>query len=119
VAREWIVTWALLTAGETDILDRKKREQSEQLLNGIARRSWQNENDAVEIASRADWLTPLHGFSEIDEIAAIYERLGQIRNDLLHAGKNKSARKSTKLEQAIQQIGGWLDQIVLPAGVGP
>lgn len=119
VAREWIVTWALLTAGETDILDRKKREQSEQLLNGIARRSWQNENDAVEMASRADWLTPLHGFSEIDEIAATYERLGQIRNDLLHAGKNKSARKSTKLEQAIQQIGGWLDQIVLPAGVGP
>lgn len=115
VAREWVVSWALLNVGEGDLLDRDKRHQAERSLSAIAKQAWQSKDEAEKEADQSELLTSLLTAQGIARYAATYERLGQIRNDLLHAGKNKSARKSSKLEQDIQQVGEWLDEMTLPA----
>lgn len=118
VAREWVVSWALLCAEETDLLDRDKRYFAERALSATARQARQDGNGSEEPENQPAWVAQLLTDAQVGRAAAIYERLGQIRNDLLHAGKNKSARKSTRLEKDIQQIGDWLDQIALPTGNG-
>lgn len=113
MAREWVVSWAMLSMGETDLLERNKRLQTERQLSALARQERRAEDDdgLHEEMNAAAQLSAVEGAAAV---AATFDRLGQIRNDLLHAGKNKNARKSSKLEKDVQKIGEWLDEIALP-----
>lgn len=117
VAREWIVSWAMLTIDfEQNLLDRNLRYLAERGLGYLEQelihgRKPQNfDPPAIE-----DLVNVLRKQPQIESIVKTYQRIGDIRNDLLHAGKNLSAGKASKLEINIQKVGQWLDKIALPS----
>jgi len=117
VAREWLVSWAMVQIGETDLLDRGKRMAVEQVITALIH-SQRTEDEPIDDPVHSQHETDLHtrlaAVDGLERLVAEYDHLGQIRNDLLHAGKNKSAMRADRLERQVLKIGQILDGFRLP-----
>lgn len=108
IAREWVISWFLICQSIHDILNRTLRHKVEKSLG-----------EALQAKRQGDFQ-----LSQIDKELAIipnasqaidlYNELGTIRNDLMHAGKRKDALPGKKLEKRIRQVCSRLDELVLP-----
>ncbi len=99
----------MLHLGMTEMTDREIRGAVEEAF-GIEQQRVQG-NDAV--ASTAVHQRLLL----IDNVAvaiSLYAELGDLRNDLLHAGKRASARPSKTLARAVPKLCGQIDDLELP-----
>lgn len=116
VAREWIVSWTLFAVQPNEsLLDRNQRYLIERSLGhlGLEKRKGVilTQYDPPTIEST---VTALRHLPEVDAVVKRYDAVGQIRNDLLHAGKNDQAATASKLENKIRKVGQWLDELPLP-----
>lgn len=113
VAREWLISWALLWAGFTDELDKEDREEVEQIL-GHALQQRMKQSGAFEDAQFSTGKN-LRALPQIGAAIDLYGRLGETRNDLLHAGKRRVSAKAKDLPGQIKQQVDALFKLPLPA----
>jgi hypothetical protein len=108
VGREWIVSWAMLHLGHEDVLNRETRKGVEALLGHAIQQ--QRQGDGREEGGRTDLSrVPAH-----DIAVDLYNQLGSLRNDILHAGKRKGAMSACKLEKKVRALCQRLDDLPLP-----
>ncbi len=112
VAREWIITWAMLHADMAEILDRTPREEMERVF-GAAIKESQAASGAFSDVQFANGRR-LTSLPKVAKALRLYRELGDARNDLLHAGKRPGARESAVLERTIQDLCKRLDELPLP-----
>ena len=113
VAREWIITWAMMNAGMSLVLDKTLRDEMEQAL-GRANRERQSGSGAFSDASFSSGRS-LHSIPKIAQALKLYEELGHARNDLLHAGKRPDAKEAGVLVRIIESLCNRLNELPLPA----
>ncbi len=109
VAREWLVTWAMLHLGRTDVLDRSARGEVERMFGGIlqSRRK-----------KRKSLLDPLFANVPQAELAVgLFGQIGEVRNDILHAGKRRGAMGASTLEKKVRDLCQRLEDLPLPASL--
>lgn len=112
VAREWIITWAMMNARMSPILDKTLRDEMEQVL-GRANRERQSGSGAFSDVVLSSGRS-LHSIPGIAQALKLYEELGHARNDLLHAGKRPDAKKADVLERMIRGLCNRLNDLPLP-----
>lgn len=113
VAREWIITWAMLHAGLTSTMELAVREDAEQVL-GRATSEMRFKSGAFSDASLASGRN-LHSLPKIAQALKLYAEVSQTRNDLLHAGKRKNAGQAKAMEQKIASLCERLNELPLPS----
>lgn len=113
VAREWLISWAMLAAGMSDLSNRDVRREVEDAF-GAANRQRQAQSGAFADADLSSG-TSLRTIPNIARALDFYQQLGDTRNDLLHAGKRKGAGKARDLEKAIQRLCGRIDEFSVPS----
>ncbi|RLT34946.1 MAG: TIGR02221 family CRISPR-associated protein [Chloroflexi bacterium] len=109
VAREWVVSWAMIHLGHREFLDRDAREGVEGLLGQAIQAQKQNGTNPSQANSL---LASLPG---VDRAVDIYAQLGNVRNDLMHAGKRKGALTAKTLDRKARELCSRLDELPLPA----
>lgn len=105
LAREWMVSWAMLCQGMADIYSREQRGRAEERLN-----VWARQTSGREHASDKPALPP--------QVLQLWEQISERRNDLLHAGMRTQAIESEKLRKDIVHLVKELEKLPLP-GEGP
>ncbi|MDW8318515.1 MAG: TIGR02221 family CRISPR-associated protein [Anaerolineae bacterium] len=112
VAREWIITWAMMNAGMGSVLDKDLREEMEQTL-GRANKERQAGSGAFSDTLLSSGRS-LHSIPKIAQALRLYEEVGHARNDLLHAGKRPDAKEAEVLERMITSLCSRLNELPLP-----
>lgn len=107
VGREWIVTWAMLHLNQTDILDHNAREGVENLLGEAIQERKRSGTSPTQTNS------VLARIPAIDAATDLYSQLGNLRNDIMHAGKRKGAMPVKTLEQKVRELCSRLDELPL------
>ena len=112
VAREWIVSWAMTHLGFATFSDTKTRQKVEYAFGKANKQRQTRHGEFDDYAIAQD-----KNLRDIPEIAvglSLYERIGGIRNDLLHAGKRPSPLSARKMEQKITSLCNELQSLPLP-----
>lgn len=112
VAREWIISWAMLHAGLIDVYNKEDRRELEEIFgraNDERRRQSGTYSDATLPSGSS-----LRGLPRISQALKLYEEIGNARNDLLHAGKRPGASEAAALERMIGSLCERLNQLPLP-----
>jgi len=112
VAREWIITWAMLHAEMDQTLDITLREEMEKTL-GKAIKERQDGHGAFSDVVFSSGRT-LHSLPKVAQALKLYEEVGLARNDLLHAGKRPDAKEAEVLERMIGSLCNRLNELPLP-----
>ena len=99
LAREWVVSYVLLCRGSGDWLRRADREEAERALGAYAVRLRR------ESAEVPDWFANL---PQAEALTHLWNRLGQLRNDLAHCAMSADARSAQAIEQDAGTIPGRL-----------
>ncbi len=95
LAREWLVSWVMAQLGlAPEILDRDARHRVERAI-GIELQRLQNK--PVDDTETGD-LPDLDAVPKITEAVQLYSQLGDLRNDLMHAGKRKATLSAEVVE---------------------
>jgi len=96
LAREWVVSWVALQRGDGDWLDKKYREaEIEKALNVAGQRLRQRSEEMP------DWFD---GLAKSEEIARLWDWLGNLRNDVAHCGMRKDPADITSIERGVKEI---------------
>ncbi len=88
LAREWVVSWAVLQKGEGDWLGREERERAERDLGAAAEASRKKETGGLTF----------------QEAGPIWGWLGDLRNDLAHCGMKPNPASASSLEGRAREI---------------
>lgn len=109
LAREWLISWALLALEVTNLVNRQTRKAIEDLLGKQLQRRrgstvaiTQEEQDLWQRIPQREMLVDLFG------------QLGNLRNDMMHAGKRSSPMPANTMEQNTRQVCRRLDDFPLP-----
>lgn len=95
LAREWLVSWVMAQLGlAAENLDRDARYRIERAI-GIELQRLQNKS--VDVTETGE-LPDLGAVPEITEAVQLYSQLGDLRNDLMHAGKRKATLSAEVVE---------------------
>ncbi len=99
LAREWLVSWVMVQLGKGEqLLNKSEREQVEhdlgEALQQRRRKLIVNEQARLH----------LNNVPSINVVVDLFGQLGNLRNDLMHAGKRPNALSAQKVEQQIQKL---------------
>lgn len=98
LAREWLVSWLMVQVGMTDrLMEKEAREIVERAIGRQVQRLRDkpvHEGDALDLSS----------FPNIGAVAQLFNQLGELRNDLMHAGKRKGALSAEAVEDKVQTL---------------
>ena len=112
LAREWLVSWVMAQVGlEAQMMDKRARLRVEQAI-GQAIQRLQNNLPAPADAMALPDLTVVPA---LGDIVQLYIRLGDLRNDLMHAGKRKDAPTAEKVESTAKALCQKLADLPLPS----
>jgi hypothetical protein len=100
LAREWVVSYVLLFRGGGDWLRRSDRAEAEKAL-GAATAHLQGGT----VEPPPEWFGPLLTSAGL---ADLWNKLGQLRNDLAHCGMSTDARSARAIDQDAGTIPGKL-----------
>jgi len=107
LAREWVVSFVLLYGGKEEWregwLKHSNREEAEQALGAAAARR-RGEN-----AKPPEWFDRL---SNKEELGELWNKLGNLRNDLAHCAMRENARSARAIEQDAQKISQELRKLL-------
>jgi CRISPR-associated DxTHG motif protein len=109
LAREWLVSWVMVQIGMcNNLLEKSEREKVERALGQkfqqMIGKSPVNNNDTA--------LSDLEKLHNLDTIVQCYNQLGDLRNDLMHAGKRKSPRAAEKVEEQAKELIKELEKLL-------
>ena len=115
VAREWLISWGALYAGHTSIYDWKKtREPVENAFNEAARGT---ASLGLEYRkANGEFIFENHCLSTGEASHRLFSELGDVRNTLLHAGKNLNERSAVELERRARKLCKLIEELPLPSG---
>jgi CRISPR-associated DxTHG motif protein len=105
LAREWLISWAIVRSGEHDFTQFKRREQQQDALNSEAERL-QNEKSAYKPAI-------LLNMPNVKDIIDLWGSLREARNDIDHAGMRDDPLEAKDLITRIQGFIQKLEQLPL------
>jgi CRISPR-associated protein, TM1812 family len=108
LAREWVISFVLLCRGGGNWLRRVDREEVERALGAAAaglRR---------ETAEVPGWFD---GLPQRDRLAHLWNKLGQLRNDLAHCGMSEDARRADAIANDARAIPEELRGLLKSASV--
>lgn len=98
LAREWLVSWVMVQLGKGDrLLEKAERQLVEQAL-GAAVQAQRGGTGKEEIH------VDLNDIPSLKEVINLYNQLGNLRNDLMHAGKRKQPQGAQKVEERAKQL---------------
>ena len=96
LAREWLVNWTALQHGDGDWLDRNYREQIlEKTLGVAAKECWDSHSNVPE------WFNKL---TNSNEVARLWDKLTNLRNDLAHCGMRRDVANIQNIEERTREI---------------
>jgi CRISPR-associated DxTHG motif protein len=110
LAREWLVSWVMAQVGlAARMNDKAARLKVE---DGIG---WeiQNRQGKAPTSEDADGRQDLSVVPSLNDVVNLYNQLGDLRNDLMHAGKRRNARAADVVEDAAQELCRKLDALPL------
>jgi CRISPR-associated DxTHG motif protein len=110
VAREWLVSWGMLQIGMSDVLDKDLRERVEHTFGYEIQRG----QGKVDKNAQNPFYTDLLEVNSFTQALNLYTELGDLRNDLLHAGKRKGAKSAHTLTKLIDRLCKSIDELSLP-----
>jgi CRISPR-associated DxTHG motif protein len=111
LAREWLVSWVMAHVGmATQSLDKEARQRVERAIG----REVQRLQDKTLPETNAEALPSLAGVPAIPDVAQLYNQLGELRNDLMHAGKRTDALSAEKVESTAKTLCQKLAELPLP-----
>jgi CRISPR-associated DxTHG motif protein len=109
LAREWLVSWAMTQLGmQDDLLKKGAREAVERAL-GLELQKRKAKSSA---APAKEALLDLGGLPSLDEVVQLYGDLGDLRNDLMHAGKREQALPADEVEKRAQALHRRLEALL-------
>lgn len=112
LAREWVVSWAMVHAGITDLREKELRAKTEEALGQALNERRRGSKKAAEIALPTG--RALSSLPDFELALQLYHEVGDARNDLLHAGNRPDAREAETLERLILSLGQRLSELPLP-----
>ena len=110
LAREWLVSWVMAWLDMWHFNDKDARERVEWTITGAIRRRRREESMTKEGEHEID----LSGIPHLEDALTLFDQIGQVRNDLLHAGKRRSPLDAQKAEQRILQQCEEIQRLPLP-----
>ncbi len=99
LAREWVVSWVALQHGSENWLDRHYREEELEQVLGVAAQQLRSKGGVA--ANLPEWFEQL---PNRQEVAQLWDWLGQLRNDVAHCGFRKNAAPISSIQQRVKEI---------------
>jgi hypothetical protein len=112
LGREWLVTWMLLHAGFDDPLDKTTRDETERVIT-TANKERQAQSGSLGDRGFSTGRT-LRKISQAATALDLYNTLGELRNDIMHAGKRRSPGTAKDLAERVAKQCRRLDELPLP-----
>ncbi len=109
LAREWLVSWAMVQQGRRRILNQAERAAVEQALGAEARALFLSQQEEGGRAALS-----LASLPQREEALSLWLALGQVRNDIDHAGMREGAGEPQALLKQIQGCIARLDALPMP-----
>jgi streptomycin 6-kinase len=110
LAREWLVSWVMAQVGlSTQMMDKDARRRVEDAIGRVTQRL----QDKTFVDNEADVHFDLSTVPSLYDVANLYNQLGDLRNDLAHAGKRQNARTAEVAESAAQELCRKLNDMVV------
>lgn len=112
VAREWLITWALIQGGFTNPYDKETRKEVEEALGKALtlrrreKRTWRDLTFSTGVN--------LQSIPYMATCIDIFDQVGQVRNTLLHAGKRPQRMPAETLEKQVKTLCQRLNELPLP-----
>ncbi|HQY94395.1 MAG: TIGR02221 family CRISPR-associated protein [Caldilinea sp.] len=101
LAREWLVSWVMVHSGLVgQMLEKDVRQQVERAIG----REIQRLQDKTMADNPSEVVADLSTVPALGDVAQLYNRLGQLRNDLMHAGKRKGALTADTVESTAKLL---------------
>ena len=121
LAREWLISWAMVYLGQTSLTHREQREVIAQVIGAESRRM-REERQAASKARRRDPAFEPEPFTSallgrlpgLETVLEIWDALSQVRNDVNHAGFRKNPIPADRLEGRIVEVCRRLGELSLP-----
>ncbi len=110
LAREWLVSWVMAWLGMWHFNDKDARERVERAITGAIRRRRRGKTMTEEREHEID----LGRIPHLEDALTLFDQIGQVRNDLLHAGKRRSPLDAEKAERRILQRCEEIQRLPLP-----
>ncbi|RIK53111.1 MAG: hypothetical protein DCC57_08890 [Chloroflexi bacterium] len=112
LGREWLVTWILLHAGFVDPLDKATRREVEGV---IATANTERQDSGGSFGDHAfSTGMKLRKIPQAATALDLYNTLGNLRNDIMHAGKRHNPSKAAVLAEGVNKHCRRLYQLPLP-----
>lgn len=106
LAREWLVSWIMVQAGMAErLMEKEARELAERAIGQQVQRL---RNKPVQESAPLD----LSSIPNIGDVAQLFNQLGELRNDLMHAGKRRGALSAEAVEDKVQTLWHKLQMLV-------
>jgi len=121
LAREWMVNWLAWRVGEPDWLKQKVRtEVLEAILNDIAFNQaiiGEREQDSEELLKKEKILQLFNSYPEAKEVADLWHRLRDLRNDVAHCAFRDSAASPERVKRNAEKVKQGLENLLEQKGV--
>lgn len=102
LAREWLVSWIMAQVGMAgQIMDKDARWKIERAI-GRHVQQFQAKSSVEEELDEA--LPDVSNLPNINDLAQFFNQLGELRNDLMHAGKRENALKAETVETKAREL---------------
>ncbi len=113
LAREWLISWMMVQVGMAEqLMDKDARLRAER---SIGQRVQRLKAKASEERQEEDYVLDVSAIPNVDEVAQLFNQLGELRNDLMHAGKRKGALTAETVENKVQTLWSQL-RVLIPGG---
>lgn len=112
VAREWIVSWAMIYLKMLPLTEKYNRDEVERAF-GKANDQRRQNRGAYDDYTFSTGAT-LRSLPRASDALKLYKLVGDARNDLLHAGKRPAPQAANEMEKNIRRLCVQLDQLPLP-----
>ncbi len=108
LGQEWLISWTMVQMGQFSLDVRQQRERVSRILG--AEKTWRSDESDKDIDT-----TPLSNIPQITIAIQLFHNLGQVRNDLNHAGFRKNPLFAKSLINQTKDLCRQLDQLSLPS----
>ena len=110
VAREWLISWGAVYAGHTSLYDWKTtREPVENAFNEASRGTASLGLELRKASGK--FIFENHCLSTGEPSHKLFSELGDVRNTLLHAGKNLNEHSAVELERRARKLCKLIEEL--------
>ncbi len=101
------------------LLNKSDREQVERALGAAAQQRRRKSAEEEKAADDRRTSIDLSTIPSNEEVIKLFEQLGDLRNDLMHAGKRENALSAQNVENHVQKLRVQLEQLPISKPIAP